>query len=170
MTPVSDQDAIHAAREAALGLLDRGDHATERLVEKLGAAGFAEAASRTAVARLAREGWLDEEALARRLAEAITRRQPAAPEFVESKLRARRINPEVAARVARETAGSEELIEFVVRWARQRSRAAAKATPAAAARRVAAALQRRGFDDDTVATVLERLSLATPHEMPDDAG
>ena len=98
----------------------------------------------------------------------MTSRQPAAPAFIEAKLRARRIDPEVAARVARETAEAEELLEFAVRWARERTRAPDRASPVAVARRVAAALHRRGFDEDTVATVLERLSLAAHGEMPDD--
>lgn len=117
---------------------------------------------------LAEEGWLDDLTTARDAARNLVRRQPATAALIVETLRARGIDGAEAERVAEETLEGVDLLEAALALARRRLATARAASPSARARRLATALGRRGFDDDTIATVLERLGLLTDRD--DDVG
>jgi regulatory protein len=152
------QDAVDKARADALRILGRGDHAAAALIARLVRRGHAEEDATRAVERLRVEGWLDDEATARALAERTVRGAPAADRLIETRLRRGGVEADLAARVARETAG-EDPVAAALLVAERRCRGLDRLDPAVAARRVAGVLARRGFDEDVIETVLSRLDL-----------
>ena len=65
----SEPSSPERAFQDALRLLAARDYTTAKMREKLAARGFNEAAAETAVARLEREGWLNDRRFAERFAE-----------------------------------------------------------------------------------------------------
>lgn len=148
---------LASVRATALALLGRRDHAAAELLDKLMRKGHAESLARTIVAEMVADRWIDDEAFAHALAEELTRRAPAAPAMIAARLARRGIAADLADRVAAAVTEGEDAVQSAERLARASLRTI---TPSAAAvRRVAGLLGRRGFDEDTVATVIDRLGL-----------
>lgn len=156
---------LERARRAGLTMISRRPVAIAALRSRLSAKGFADDIVDQVIASFTREGWLDDRALAEELAAQIIRRSPCSREFLRRKLEAKAIGPDIAAHAADAALADVDGIDQANRVAQKAMRSAARLSPARQAKRVAGALQRRGFDDDTITLVLDRLDL-----MPTDDG
>jgi regulatory protein len=148
------------ARSAAMRTLGRRGLSRVELSDHLVRRGFDAAVARGTVERLAAEGYLDDRAYAEDLCRGILRRQPAAPDRVVQRLIGRGIERELAVEVVEAAMGGVELLETAVAWAERHLAARGPLDPTRSARRVAGLLARRGFDEDLIGLVLERLDLA----------
>jgi regulatory protein len=144
-------------------LLAATDRSRVELVRRLQQRGYAPAAAAEAVDRLQARGWVDDARLAeelarRRLSHGFGRRR------VLADLTARGVDAETVARVDRSLApGQGEAIRIAV----ARLRRAHNGFPEPEeVRRLAGALQRRGFDSADIRAVLRRL--ATEGSLPPD--
>jgi regulatory protein len=141
------------ARRVALQLLARCDRSRNQLRERLVRRGFDETIAAAVVSDLDAAGAIDEERHARQIAASSLRKGPMAASCLRARIEARGIEASVAQRAVEEalpesdTEGAERAAERLL----DRS-----APPPVAARRLAAALARRGFDAETIREVLER--------------
>ena len=156
--------AVARARAAALRLLGARALSTGELRERLARRDHADSVIVAVIEDLRASGWLDDETFARGLAEELLRRQPAAASFIEAKLMARHVDEETARRVAHAVLDAEEgdPVEHALALAVSRRRAMGAVPPRAARRRIAQALARRGFDQETIEQVLDRLPSGAP--------
>jgi SOS response regulatory protein OraA/RecX len=148
---------VTQARAEALAMLGRKDLSCAELSDRLEACGYEQAAAQRAVALLAAERWLDDEALAQTIVGKMLAGRPAGPELLTERLLQRRIDAALAQRVVETALEGKDLIEQATSLA---DRQLGDDRQMASVRRVAAALQRRGFHDDTIAAALDRLGLA----------
>jgi len=146
-------------RKAALRLLGRRAYSSGQIVQRLGRRGFDRDLSRRIAEELVEAGWIDDLAYARAEARQILSRAPAGKRLLVSKLRQRFISAEMAEQVAEEVLRGVDATEQATALARKRLRVMGPVPPATAARRIAAALHRRGFDGETVRNVIEGLPL-----------
>ncbi len=161
----TDPDPTSLVREYALGLLDRRAYSCGDLTERLVSRGHDRNLVELVIGRLVDCGLLDDEALARAMAEDAVRKKPAAAALIEQKLHARRIPPDIAARVAAEVLDGVDPVEAATRLARDMLGASRGKTVQANLRRIGAGLSRRGFDADIIGEALERAGLTQP--LPD---
>jgi SOS response regulatory protein OraA/RecX len=96
----------------------------------------------------------------------LTRKEPAAEPLLRQKLAARGIDEATAGAAVQETLDGVDLEAAAEAAARRRLTTLARLTPEAALRRTAAALARRGFDEDLVASVVERLAREADVDTP----
>jgi len=157
--------ALTKARKDALRLLGRRGYSCGQLVDRLKRKGHAESIARAVVDELRDGDWLDDEEYARAVAREIRARGPASTRLIMQKLRQRRIDGDLARRVAEEALADTDPVEEAVTLAEKRMRSMRSVPPATAARRIAAALARRGFDMDTIRTAIQRAGI-----LDDDGG
>ena len=148
--------ALTRARRDALRLLGRRGYSSGQLVDRLKRKGHAESTARAVVDELRDGDWLDDEEYARAVAREICARGPASPRLIMQKLRQRRIDADLARRVAEETLADTDPVEEAIALAEKRMRSMRSVPRATAARRIAAALARRGFDMDTIRAAIQR--------------
>ena len=146
-----------AAREAALSLLDRRGYAKAELLARLIRRGHDEPVAQEAISDLARAGLIDDRRYAASLAEEILAVGPLSSPFLAARLAGRGIPEGVARQVADDTLTAMDLIEVATAFAIRKLGPRPTGGPAAA-RRIAAALARRGLDQDTIGLVLEGAS------------
>ncbi|MCA9286858.1 MAG: regulatory protein RecX [Phycisphaerales bacterium] len=145
-----------AAHREAMRLLSRSAMSSSRLGERLTARGHAAPLVRRVLETLLEQGWLDDAAFADSVAASARRRGPIAPSVLAARLRERGVAPKVAQAAAERhgVSGTDEAAALVQKLLpRQRG------TPLQIARRLAATLARRGFDDGTIAAALRRSDL-----------
>jgi regulatory protein len=146
-----DREAAAAMAQRLLAITDRSRVELQRRLERRG---YAAATAAEAVDRLVARGWVDDA----RLAEDLVRRRSShgfGRRRVLADLVARGVDPETVRRTAAElTAGQDD----AVRVAAARLRHGQVGPPAPdEVRRLAAALQRRGFDMADIRAELRRL-------------
>ncbi len=151
--------AEHTVRRYAQRLLKRRPYSRSEFVDRL----MRKEPDRAMVKRIANEmiaaGAIDDEAYARALAVSVTDRGPVSVTYLKHKLRQRGIPPELAQRVAGETLKKTDVVETAAAFAAARLRSMSSQTPDVVARRIWAALARRGLDADTIRIVLDRITL-----------
>ena len=157
---VQEAAALNRARRQAMTLLGRRQLSRGELIDRLTRKNHPPAMAQRIADELAADRWIDDEAFGRALADEITRRKPASQQLVASKLHSRRIEPELAAEIARETVRANSPENAALDMARRRLGTMRNLPKAVAQRRIAGMLSRRGFDDDLVQSVLDRLDLA----------
>jgi len=150
------------ARKTALGMLGRRSHARRELVERLESKGFDAGVAAAVVAEIAEHGWLDDREHARQLAAEIVRKRPIARELLVQRLEDRSVDPALAREVASETLGGVDETEAAIALARRKLESMPGADARTASRRIAGLLVRRGFEEETIRTVLDRLELTNP--------
>jgi regulatory protein len=162
-----DPDPLSPIREDALGLLDRRAYSSGDLAQRLVSKGHQRGRVDLVIMRLAECGLLDDEALARAMAQATVAKKPASAALIEQKLQARRIPPDIVERVTAEVLDGIDPVEAAARLARDMLAARRPKTVRADRQRIGAALGRRGFDADIISEALERAGLTQP--LPDDS-
>ena len=104
-------------------------------------------------------------------------RGPISVTYLEHKLQQRGIAQDLAHQVAGATFQNTDVAATAAQFAAARLRSMSSLPPEVAARRISAALARRGFDEDLIASVLDDLGLSAPvledhgeyHEVPDES-
>ncbi len=162
MTMTMDPDPISPIREYALGLLDRRAYSCGDLTLRLVSKGHDRNLVDLVIRRLVDCGLLDDEALARAMAEATVRKKPAAAALIEQKLHARRIPRDIAERVVAEVLDGVDPVEAAARLALDMLGARRPKAGRADLQRIGATLSRRGFDADIISDALERAGLTQP--------
>ncbi|HMN95522.1 MAG TPA: regulatory protein RecX [Phycisphaerales bacterium] len=160
-----------AARRDAMAILGRSAMSSGRLRARLLRRGHPDEIAQGAISELVAHGWLNDAVYARTIAAEAIRRGSISRAALVARLRRREIDEELAERVASEAirdaaggAGGGETrgheLESCRRAAEKLVRRGASAAGDArhAARRVASALARRGFDPDIIAAVLRSSS------------
>jgi SOS response regulatory protein OraA/RecX len=140
-----------ACRHDALRRLGRGDLSQAMLRTRLAARWGEDLAART-VDMLARDGWLDDGAYARRRAERLSARSPLSPEALQARLESEGVLSREAARAVSAHHDPDSVHAHVRAWRR------AGRDGAWMARRLA----RGGFDADSIAAALQRARIPCP--------
>jgi regulatory protein len=153
-------DPLEAVREAALGLLSSREHSRRDLVRKLRRKGHSQDHIETIVGRLEAAGLVSDERYARLFVTDRLAIHPLGRRRIVMELRRRGIGAEAAARAVDEVYQEGEVDERVVaeRLARRRAIRLQDVDPAAARRRLAGYLARRGFAPEIVAEAVQRAS------------
>ena len=151
--------AEHTVRRYAQRLLKRRPYSRSELVDRLMRKEPDGAMAKRIANEMIAAGAIDDEAYARALAVSVADRGPVSVTYLNHKLRQRGIPPELAQRVADETLEETDVVETAVAFAAARLRSMSSQPQDAAARRIWAALARRGLDADTIRVVLDRITL-----------
>jgi len=110
--------------------------------------------------------WVDDEAYARIIAEDTLRSKPLAVGLLIELLIRRQIDEDLARSVAHETLRGVDPVASAERLARDHQKKQSDQPPVVIARRIWGVLHRRGFDEQTIETVLHRLNI--PYEGSPD--
>lgn len=163
----NDRPEIERAREHALRLLERRARSRVELEAALYKKGFGEAAIAGVLDDCARLGYLNDCALAEDTVRSLLRKEPAARPLLEQRLASRGVEEPVAERaIASALTGRSPFDDALALVQRRLRSMPAGLDPRAKARRLLAALARRGFDPETAGEAVAR---ALP-EAADDPG
>jgi regulatory protein len=144
------------ARQIAIRYADYAARTTAEVRRRLERAEIPEEIIETVLADLERMGLLDDDRFSRDWVESRSRRKGLGPNRLTNELRQKGIDPEMAEQAAREV-DPESRLEAALALARKRLRAENLADPAVK-RRLAAFLQRRGHDWETIEKVFSILN------------
>lgn len=158
LTEPVDPDDVGGAERMAGRLLAAGDRSRSEVERRLRARGYSQATATRAVERLAERGWIDDGRVAenlsrRRLERGYGRRR------IIAELVARGIPPETVSEAAQQV--GEDQTELALLTARRLLAGAPRPLPAPDLRRVAGALQRRGFTARDIHAALRQLTALT---------
>jgi regulatory protein len=156
---VAQAVALEKARKDAFAALGRKGLSQYELIERLMRKGHEESIAQTVADECIADGWLDDAALERDVVQHSLDRKPAAERLLLEKLAQRGIPQDVAERIVREALGERNPVEEAAALAETKYRSMQSLPSPTAARRLAGFLHRRGFDDETVETVLNRMGL-----------
>jgi len=159
-----------AARAHRFMLRSLGARAQSRgmVLDRLRRKGFDDDAARAAVERLERAGLIDDEAFAHAMARTVLSRGPVGVRRLQQTLLAKRLDRDLADRVAREALADRDGSDDALALARRRARSLpASLDERAASRRIYAYLARRGFEADACARAV-RTALRTDPNTPGD--
>jgi regulatory protein len=164
-------DPLEAIREAALGLLSSREHSRRELLRKLRRKGHSQDHIETIVGRLEAAGLVSDERYARLFVTDRLAIHPLGRRRIVMELRRRGIEAEAASRAVDEVYREGEVDEGVVaeRLARRRAVRLEGVDPAAARRRLAGYLARRGFAPEIVTEAIRRVS-GRPPDVPEEPG
>lgn len=146
-------------RTQAMNLLGIRAHGRNELLTKLTRKGHEQHIVQGVLDEMTSDGWLDDEACARALAAELVQRRAASATMVREKLLTKGFDQALIDRVIADSFSKSNPIESALTLGRKKLASLKGVTSAAARRRIAATLARRGFDEDTIETVLERLGL-----------
>jgi regulatory protein len=147
---------LFLARRDAFRLLGRRAVSRQRMIDRLRRKGHAPETAAAVADELAVKGLIDDAAFAASIAASASRR--AGRRLVESKLRARGIGREVAAKASVAAAKERNADEDALALARARfKRMSDRLAPDAKRRRLYGLLARRGYDSDVCRKVIDRL-------------
>lgn len=147
------RDGAVRAVERAMRWLKVRDRSAAELHERLLAAKFAPEVVERAVIDLKRRGLVDDSRLASAVAESLARRGAVGEALLRQKFAARKLSGADAESVLTTSAGNgDDAVAIALTRAAALRRSQPTLTKAALARRIAAWLGRRGFDDETAQT------------------
>lgn len=149
------EDARRQALDAALRLLGHRPRAEQELRERLTRRGFPAEAVAAALARLRDYGYVDDAAFARAWVESRTGAAARGRRLLLHELRAKGVDPEIAARTLAEVPDELEVARAL---AEKKARALRGLDASTFRRRLGAYLHRRGFTTEVIASVVRQLS------------
>jgi regulatory protein len=152
--------AVAAARTTAMSVLGRRAMSHGELIARLVKRGHDGSIAERVADELAADRWIDDAEYARSLAQELARGRGASQRMIVQRLLKRHVDANLAERAAADAIGAGGQVDLAVEFAAKRMRTMAGLPPATAARRIAGALARRGYEDDVVAAALARLGLA----------
>lgn len=152
---------VNKARKAALGILGRRAMSRRELTDRLAHKDHEPQTAQAIADELEADGWLDDAAYAESIAHELTRTKPASHSLLVQKITARGVDKATAEHVVRGVLADTDPADAALALARKRLKAMTSVPHSTAARRIAGTLTRRGFDEDTVHTVIECLGLHT---------
>jgi regulatory protein len=156
---LSDGDRRDTIRDAALRLLAVRARSRGELVERLTRKGFAAEGVREVIQSLSEVGLVDDEVFARAWAEERSRLRPIGPRRLARELAQKRVDPELAARVADETFARSPELELARKALAPKLRTGPGRNPSRESRqrrrrRLFAFLVRRGFSYEVASQVV----------------
>jgi regulatory protein len=144
---------VEARRMLARRMLSAGE-TRDRLARKQHEAPIIEVIIRELVA----DGWIDEAAYRRAVIDAATRTRPAGSKLLKQKLRSRKIDSgEIVEGISKGDTSAD--VEAAFGFATRQWTKLAELPRPKAVRRLAGLLTRRGFEEETVADVLQRMGI-----------
>jgi regulatory protein len=161
--------AVAKGRKTAIRILGGRPCSRTELVEKLIARKHLPDVAERIADELEKDRWLDDRAFAELLVRQATRTKPAGQALLLKKLESRGIDRALAEQVIRSALSADRSASGATELARHELAKCRTSSPVRNARRVAAALQRRGFDEETVFHALERIGLRLDDAPPDHA-
>ena len=177
-TALQQAEAEHTVRRHAQRLLKRRALSRNELIERL----QRKEANTQLVGRIADEmtaaGAIDDEAYARLVAVSEADRGPVSVKYLLHKLHQHGIAQPLAHQVAEATLQDTDVAATAAQFAAARLRSMSSQPPEVSARRIGAALARRGFDADFITSVLDEIGLSVTlmgesgedHEAPNVPG
>lgn len=151
------EDERHRAREAALRLLAVRARSEGELTDRLRRKGFSEELTASVVQRLAAVGLVDDEAFARAWADERVRLRPVGPRRLVQELLAKRVDRDLAARVADETYREHSELELARRVIEKKTRVSGGVDARKRRARLHSLLLRRGFSYEVASAVLKEI-------------
>jgi regulatory protein len=146
-------------RQAALRLLSKRAYSRGELTERLTRKFNNPTVVNRVMDELEADRWLDDDAYAHAVAESAIRVTAASSEFIEQKLVRRRIPADQARLIARQALSNQDPVRAATALAHKQVDKMKHVSAATAARRIAGLLNRRGFDEQTIESVINSLKL-----------
>jgi SOS response regulatory protein OraA/RecX len=156
---VRREQCANEARRVAMKALGRRAFASGELLELLVRKKHDSRIARRIVDELVADKWIDDESYAKSIADEIRRTKPASSPFIVAKLRSRQLGSRVAEAAAADALKGVDPLSTAMDFATRRFQSMKFIPSTKAMRRIADLLARRGFDDDVIAAVLDRMGL-----------
>jgi regulatory protein len=147
------------ARKAAFTMLGRRSFSRGELLDRLLQKGNDRAIAQKIVDELAADQWIDDAKYAAEVAAHEKRKGIGSTDFLHAALSERQISDDLAHQTAEQSLSQTDAIETAMALIKRRLGVMTNLPPNKVRNRVASLLTRRGFDEDTVNTVLERLGV-----------
>lgn len=147
------------SRKAALSMLGRRALPQREVEQRLLKRGHDQGAVRTVVEELVRDGWIDDDAYARSLAEELAGRKGASHRLIVERLQQRQLDPETAEAAADAALRERNPLATARALALKKLNASRQFSIDVKARRISGLLARRGYDEETIETTLRDLDL-----------
>jgi regulatory protein len=145
------------ALQQALNRLNRRAMSRHDLDFKLKKLGYEQAVREQVLDKLTEMQFLDDEAYGRALIDATMRRKPAGPQLLRQKLFQKGIDRSLIERLVGEATDAQDLAPGAVELARKRLRTLQRFDLQTRKRRLYGLLARRGFNPDTISSVMAEL-------------
>lgn len=146
------------AMKQALNRLNRRAMSRRDLDFKLKGLGYEQAVRDSVLDRLTELQFLDDEAYGRALIDATIRRKPAGPQLLRQKLYQKGIDRSLIEKLVGEATDAQDLAPGAVELARKRLVSLQRYDLQTRKRRLYGLLARRGFNPDTISTVMAELA------------
>lgn len=146
------------ALRQAMNRLNRRAMSRRDLGRKLGDLGHEAPVCEAVLDHLTERGFLDDEAYARALIDATLRQKPAGPQLLRQKLYQKGIGRSLIEKLVGEATDGQDLAPGAVDLARKKLRSLKRVDIATRKRRLYGLLARRGFNPDTISSVMSELA------------
>lgn len=148
------------ALSSAMNMLGRRSLSKSDLAHRLVAKGNSRVIAGQVAEELASAGWINEPHLADALIHHVTRAKPAGRTLIRNTLQAKGLPNQVIEDSLADNDAMKDEMANALRLAKSRLRHFAGLPNSTIRRRIASLLARRGFEDDTIEQVLDRLQLS----------
>ena len=151
------------ARGKVLNWLKHSEHSASSIRQRLVAAGCQPEESALLVEHLVADGTIDDARCAESLVNRWMQSGPIAPAELRRRLEDKGISDAIAEPVI-DAACDDDAMTLAMQAAERKLKSLGRLEPEVAARRLFGHLARRGYDEDTARSVLDRLGLLPAHE------
>lgn len=155
---VSQAGVYDKALRQAMNRLNRRAMSRRDLDKKLERLEYEQAVREQVLDRLTEMKFLDDEAYARALIDSTLRRKPAGPQLLRQKLYQKGIGRSLIEKLVSETTDAQDLAPGAVDLARKKLRSMQRLDIDTRKRRLYGLLARRGFNPDTISSVMAELA------------
>ena len=155
---VAQAGVYDKALRQAMNRLNRRAMSRRDLGRKLHGLGYDEPVREAVLDRLTELQFLDDEVYARALIDATMRRKPAGPQLLRQKLYQKGIDGSLIERLVSEATDAVDLAPGAVELARKKLRTMQRVDAETKRRRLYGLLARRGFNPDTISSVMAELA------------
>lgn len=153
-----------SARRDAMNMLGRRPFSSGELRDRLIRREYSAAIVDRVLASLEADGWIDDAEFARAVARSLCERKPAAERLIVTTLVKRLIPEKAALQAAREVLNGREALDEARQLIVTRARTMKGLNAATQTRRLAGALARRGYDEETIRAALLQSGYAVDEE------
>ena len=153
---IENGDGVIRAREATLRLLNTRMRSRKELAQRLSQKDYSDEVIKQVLDVLSRAGVVDDDQFARAWVNDRLRLRPAGMVLLRRELRSKGISDEIITRILNEHEGDDETERAWMLLAKRKARYAG-IDPQVARRRMMGFLARRGFDGQTMYTVVKRM-------------
>lgn len=157
-TRVAQAGVYDKALRQALNRLNRRAMSRRDLDKKLHGLDYDQVVREQVLDRLTELKFLDDEAYGRALIDATMRRKPAGPQLLRQKLYQKGIDRSLIERLVSEATDAQDLAPGAVELARKKLRTMQRFDTETRKRRLYGLLARRGFNSDTISSVMAELA------------